>query len=65
MPTILLPPPPEPEKFTDPMLALRRIGQLCKWVGWVEQAHPSGGRDMREILRIVEQVTGLAFDEYN
>jgi hypothetical protein len=44
--------------------ALLEIGKLTRWVGWVEEAHPSGGEDMRAIKRIVEKSVGGEFSEY-
>lgn len=43
--------------------ALRKIGRLTRWVGWMEARKETGAEDMRKIQEIAEDATGLSFEE--
>ena len=49
--------------------ALRRIGGLCQWVGWLESPcnhirHAAAAKDMRKIQEIAAETLGVEFMEY-
>ena len=43
---------------------LKKVGGLCRWVGWLESRFESAGRDMRTIQEPVAAATGSDFEEH-